>query len=52
MVTIEELSEKLVALYDTELLIEALQIGPVELLERFEDKIELHWVKLEEMIDE
>ena len=52
MLTTDELCDKLVHILDTELLIEALQITPDELLERFADKVELHWDKLIEVIDD
>lgn len=52
MLTLEELCEKLLVRYDADLLLEVLQISATEILERFEDKIEIHMTKLLEAIDE
>lgn len=48
----EELCDKLVHILDTELIIEALQITPEEILERFQDKVELHYNKLLEVVED
>ena len=52
MLTREELCAKILEQYDADLLLEILQISAEEILERFDDKIELHWFKLEEAIDD
>ena len=50
MLPIEELCAKLIKHYDADLLLEELQISARELLERFEDKVEIHYYKLLEAI--
>ena len=52
MLTFKELCEKLLVRYDAEDLIDLLEISSTELLDRFEDKIELHILKIEGAIDE
>lgn len=52
MLTFEDLCEKILVRYDADDLIEVLQISAKELLERFEDKIEIHVEKLVEAVDE
>lgn len=52
MLTLGELREKLLVRYDADDLLEVLQISAQELLERFEDKIEIHVEKLVEAVDE
>lgn len=46
--TLEELIEKIKREYDTELVLEALEIGIDELLDRFEDKLILNLHKFTE----
>lgn len=46
MLTTDEICDKLLVLYDVEDLIELLQITATELLERFDDKIELYYDRL------
>lgn len=50
MLTMEELCDKLLIYYDADLLVEALQISATEILERFEDKVEIHYNKLLEAV--
>lgn len=50
--TMPELHEILLESYDIELLIELLQINATELLERFQDKIELFEDKILEALDD
>lgn len=52
MLPFEELCDKLVHILDTELIIEALQITPEEILQRFQDKVELHYDKLLEVVED
>lgn len=52
MLTLDEVCEKLLVRYDTELLVELLSIEAPELLDRFEDKLELHREAIEEALDE
>ena len=51
MLTIEELCERILKQYDADLLLETLQISAKDLLERFEDKVELHYYKLLEAVE-
>ena len=50
MLSIEELCARILKQYDADLLLEELQISARELLERFEDKVELHYYKLLEAV--
>ena len=52
MLTLDEMCEKLLVRYDTKLLVELLSIGAPELLDRFEDKLELNREAIEEALDE
>ena len=52
MLTLDELKDRLLSYYDTELLIEELQIEAHELLDRFEDKLIQKYEQLEEAVDE
>lgn len=52
MLTMEELCEKLLVQYDVDLLVEELQITAKDILERFEDKLELHFQKLQEAVND
>lgn len=50
--TLQELCEKLLVQYDVDLLVEELQISAQDILDRFEDKIELHFHKLHEAVED
>ena len=50
--TMDELCDKLMEQYDVELLLELLQINAEELLDRFEDRIEAHWDRLQEAVED
>ena len=52
MDTYEELCDRLLVHTDTLELIELLGVTPEELLERFEDKVELNRDEIEEYLDE
>ena len=52
MLTKEELCEKLLENYDADLLLELLQISSTDILDRFEDRIEIHWSVLEEALED
>lgn len=52
MLTPNEICEKLIVFYEVDLIIELLQISAEELLERFEDRIETHYDRILEAIDE
>jgi len=52
MLTKEELCEKLLENYDADLLLELLQISSTDILDRFEDRIEIHWNTLEEALED
>lgn len=46
MLTMDEIRDKLLTQYDTELLLELLQINAEELLDRFDDKLEIHYAAI------
>ena len=52
MDTFEELCDRLLVHTDTLELLELLCVTPEDLIERFEDRIELHRDKLEEYLDD
>ena len=50
--TLEEIKERLLRLYDPDDLIEALQISAEDLLDRFEDKLLKHIEEFQEDLEE
>lgn len=52
MMTLDDIKERLGALYDPDDIVEALEISTGAILDRFEDRIEMFLYKFEEELEE